>query len=138
MGWMSLGVRWSVGAVCVFVVSACGAPHLREHSTRLSEEADGIPLRAEDPLTGSLRVLIIPVEFDEWKHDKPLGPDNPSNPPVDIAALSERYNTLASNYFHVTSRGNLQVSFHVFPRWLNLGKMSKYSGGAFSDRKSVV
>jgi|GEM_PF-5784697 M6 family metalloprotease-like protein len=134
MGWMSLGVRWSVGAVCVFVVSACGAPHLREHSTRLSEEADGIPLRAEDPLTGSLRVLIIPVEFDEWKHDKPLGPDNPSNPPVDIAALSERYNTLASNYFHVTSRGNLQVSFHVFPRWLNLGKMSKYSGGAFSAR----
>lgn len=84
-------------------------------------------------VTGTWNILVIPVEFNNWTHDQAISPTyNPYFAPVEISDLCERYNTIAKDYYAMTSRGNVNVNFHVFPQWLNMGNMTTYAGSAFA------
>jgi len=84
-------------------------------------------------VSGTWNILVIPVEFNNWAHNQPISPTyNPYFAPVEISDLSQRYNTYAKDYYYMTSRGQVNVNFHVFPQWLNMGNMTTYAGSAFA------
>lgn len=92
-----------------------------------------IPVQNDgDGVTGSYNILVIPVEFSNWAHDKPIGADNPYHEPVSIAELSELYNTKARDYYLDVSRNKIDMTFHVFDQWINMGNMEQYAGSAFA------
>lgn len=95
------------------------------------QAAGQIPVQNEGAgVSGSYEILVIPVEFDNWKHDKPIADDNPYHAPVTIAALDTLYNSKAKQYYHDTSRGKIQLNFHVYDQWINMGQMEKYAGSS--------
>lgn len=84
-------------------------------------------------VSGTWNILVIPVEFNNWAHNQPINPTyNPYFDPVEISDLEERYNTFAKDYYAMTSRGKVNVNFHVFPQWINMGNMTSYAGSAFA------
>lgn len=84
-------------------------------------------------VVGTWNILVIPVEFNNWSHNQPISSTyNPYFAPVQIEDLNERYNSIAKDYYAMTSRGNVNVNFHVFPQWLNMGNMTTYAGSAFA------
>ena len=83
-----------------------------------------------DGVSGNYNILVIPVEFSNWKHDKAIAEDNPYHQPVNIAQLSELYNSKARDYYLDVSRDKVDMTFHVFDQWLNMGNMEQYAGSA--------
>ena len=90
-----------------------------------------IPLQSDDgPIGGQYKILVIPVEFTNWQHDKPVGADNPYHEPVSISELSSLYNSKARDYYLDVSRNNVDMTFHVYDQWLNMGNMEQYAGSS--------
>ncbi len=84
-------------------------------------------------MTGTWNILVIPVEFNNWAHNQPISSTyNPYYAPVEISDLDDRYNTFAKEYYAMASRGKVNVNFHVFPQWINMGNMTSYAGSAFA------
>ena len=90
-----------------------------------------IPVQNDgNPVAGQYNILVIPVEFNNWKHDKPIGADNPYHAPVTISELDALYNSKAKDYYLDVSRNNVELNFHVYDGWINMGTMENYAGSA--------
>ena len=92
-----------------------------------------IPVQNEGSgVSGSYNILVIPVEFSNWKHDKAIAEDNPYHQPISIAELNELYNSKARDYYLDVSRNKVGMTFHVYDQWLNMGNMEQFAGSAFA------
>ena len=126
--------KYSLAALCLLVVSECGAAQRLNHPLRVGKNESVIRVASSKKAPATLRVLAIMVQFQtdddvltsgNGQFDLTPTPQRIIDAPPRDSAYFTDHLLFAKNYFQKSSKGNLNISASVLGTVITLSKPMK-------------